>query len=249
MTLNQTYQIEIQLLSEAIFASGEKERNLAQSKVLTDQYGFVYFHAKSLKGQLKKQAFWLYKQYEHLDPQHAATFLQSLAVLFGINKLEMKHYAPKFKKHDFPTQGIMRLSNLELPESVRRYYIELLSKDRDAGYSHLSSHDLIEAQTELRTAIQLEDGVTKDQMFTTYQAVKKGLIFYSTITFVTDSINPKDDLNPINYIEDLLRILGSMTRIGAGVHRGRGKIEARLLQEGKKVSRQRGERHETLLRH
>jgi hypothetical protein len=231
MGQEKTCKIEIEICSEAIFTSGEKERNLVQSRAQTDAHGFVYFHAKTLKGQLKRQAFWLLKQYVSMDPlgekNLAGCFYESIVKLFGINHEEIKNidknygirYSGKWKG-----AGLMNLSNLELDDKIRNYFIAHQKADESDGYHRISSHDLIEAQTHIRTGIQLENGVTKNRMFNTFHTVRKGLLFYSTISF-------EEDLNTIlnSLIDDLARIIYSFRRIGAGIHRGRGEIKARLF--------------------
>ncbi|MEK4529885.1 RAMP superfamily CRISPR-associated protein [Paenibacillus sp. FSL H8-0104] len=232
MENSNEYVLELRLLSEAVFASGEKERNLVQSRVLSDEYGFVYFHAKSLKGQLKRQALWLLRQYIAIDRKddyaHAYAFLHSMDVLFGVNTWELvnawdlEKFMNDYLQHEqsgkgLRGQGIMRFTHLELPHEVKNAFRELI--DTNA----FSSHDLTSAQTYLRTEIQLEEGIVKDNMLNTYQAVKKGLVFQSRIFF---------EENPSEVLPDLLRIIYSLDRIGAGVHRGRGEIETKLLIDG-----------------
>lgn len=226
------YILELRLLSETVFSSGEKERNLVQSRALTDRYGFVYFHAKSLKGQLKRQALWLVQQYIAMGEAgkiRAKAFLDSMDILFGVNKWELeKAWTPQDFMHSYlhckqevgglRGQGIMKLTHLELPQVVRDYFRNIV------GSAEFSVHDLIAAQTHIRTEIQLEEGVVKDRMLNTYQAVKKGLVFQSRLFF---------DEDPTSVLPDLLRILYSLDRVGAGIHRGRGEVEAKLLKNGK----------------
>jgi len=220
------YKIEVEILSEAIFTSGEKERNLVQSRAQTDSNGFVYFHGKTLKGQLKRQAFWLLGQYAKLDMRKADSFLESLIKLFGINSNEIininNRYGLKYSG-EYNRSGLMRLSNLELDEKVRNYFIACQIEDEANGYYRISPHDLIEAQTHVRTGIQLEDGVIKNKMLNTFHTVRKGLVFYSAVSFE----NVADDADLL--IDDLAKIVYSFRRIGAGIHRGRGEIKSRLL--------------------
>lgn len=224
---SSTYQIQVRLQSEAIFASGEKERNLVHSKALTDPYGFVYFHAKSFKGQLKKQAFGLWKQYDKVDSQRADSFLHSLITLFGINHLEMSAYKIKSRGEWLKENSGIALTNLELAESIRNYFINLMEEEVEKGYIHFSASDLVEAQTNIRTQIELDNGTAKDKRLTTIQTVKEGLIFYSTVTF----LEPPTEI----LLADLKQIVNSLSRIGAGIHRGRGEVEARLLCNGKEM--------------
>ncbi len=229
MLLKRDHKIEVQICSEAIFSSGEKERNLVQSRVLADRYGLVYLHAKTLKGQLKRQAFWLLRQYQSFDDRRAETFLDSVIQLFGINSMELEMIKLKEVRNFSSSshQGIMKLSPLELDKRLRNYFIALQEKDARDKYYRISPHDLIEAQTHIRTGIQLEDGRTKDKRLTTYHTVKEGLVFYSSLSFDTD---------PTDYLADLQRIVHSLERIGAGIHRGRGQVAACLLVDGEEAT-------------
>jgi len=227
--LENYYQIQIKIASEAIFDSGERERNTVQSKVLSDSYGFVYFHAKTLKGQLKKQAFWLLKQYDQIDKiqntNYAERFYKSIVTLFGINSLE-RNKLPQFEPYNISygsVAGNMRLSNLELAKSIREYFIQLHKEDIENNYIRLSPYEIVKAQTNIRTGIQLEEGVIKKRMFNSYHTVKEDLYFYADITFENVSL-----INQ-SVIEDLAKIIYSFRRIGAGIHRGRGEVEAKLL--------------------
>ncbi|MBD2847065.1 hypothetical protein IDH44_17850 [Paenibacillus sp. IB182496] len=227
-----SYAIRVQLRSEAIFSSGEKAFGLVQSKALTDPDGFVYFHAKSLKGQLKREAFWLLKQYMQIDQQRAASFCEHMDFLFGLNpELELKkdkykplvaHLYERQEDRLNVTEGKMKLGHLELPRAVRHYYKSMLEQDEEQGYVRISSHDLTAAQTERRVGIQLEEaGSARKKHFTSYHAVKEGLIFYAPVHFMC---SPSCEC-----LDDLVRIVAAFRHIGASIHRGRGEVEANLL--------------------
>ncbi|WP_019537484.1 hypothetical protein [Paenibacillus ginsengihumi] len=227
MTSLPTGKIEVRLLSEAIFASGEKESHLVHSRALTDQYGFVYFHAKSLKGQLKRQAFWLLERYRCFDMAIAMQFFNSIERLFGINGNERSIHWPESKER-YASQGIMRLGALELPADVKRHFLQMMQEDKDDEYYSLSPHDFIAAQTYIRSGIELEKGKAKDKRLVTYHTVREDLVFYSPVTF--ESVPSKEELDHLN------RIVRSLDRIGAGIHRGHGEVEARLFINGTEMA-------------
>lgn len=226
LTRDKEYKIEIEICSEAIFNSGEKEGNLVQSRAQTDKHGFIYFHAKTLKGQLKRQAMWLLKQYINIDSKLADEFYRSIVNLFGINNEEVSNIYENYNilyRGDYPSVGIIKLSNLELDKRIRQYFVDYQSEDKDQMYYRISPHDLIEAQTHIRTGIQLEYDIAKNRMINSFHTVKKGLFFYTTVSFeetnmLTDSL-----------LQDFARIVYSFKRIGAGIHRGRGEIKSKLL--------------------
>ena len=231
MGQEKNYQIKVEICSETIFTSGEKESNLIQTRAQTDVHGFVYFHAKTLKGQLKRQAFWLLKQYAAMDPSagkvRTQAFYESVVRLFGINKEEINSKCKLEYSEQRPEPGLMKLSNLELDERLTNYFIAQQKIDEEKDYYRISPHDLIAAQTHIRTGIQLEHGVAKNRMLNTFHTVRKGLIFYSTLSF--------DEEVSSALINDLARIVYSFRRIGAGIHRGRGEIKASLLIDGEEM--------------
>lgn len=241
MSKYKEYRIEIEICSEAILTSGEKERNTVQTKAQTDPYGFVYFHSKSLKGQLKKQAFWLLDKYISIDKDKAQSFYESIVTLFGTNAEETRRLEKIYNEENEEViklnknpqnPGIMRLSNLELDKELRDYFISFYrDEEGEKEYYRISPHDLIEAQTHIRTGIQIKDGVAKNHMLNTFHTVRKGLVFYSTLTFDETENKITDEV-----IEDLAYIVYSMRRIGAGIHRGRGEVTARLLQGEERTS-------------
>lgn len=249
------YQIEVELLSEAIFSSGEKESNLVHTKVLTDTDGFVYFHAKSLKGLLKKRAYWLFKHYAKIDHKFAVDFLQALIKIFGINNEEIELLAKECEsligsdssllkdiyqlKKRHKLAGALKLAHLELPQLVRSYYKQIYNSQfsddgNENSYVFMSKHNLIEAQTHVRVGIQLEDGIIKNKMLNSVHTVRQGLIFYAPLIFEHEL--SKDEINNFS------RIVYALDRIGAVYHRGYGQVRTKLLYKmGNNNQQEKGE--------
>lgn len=227
---NSNFTVKVEICSEAIFTNGESEGNLVQSVALTDAHGFVYFHAKTLKGQLKRQAFWLLDQYASIDAltggNRSISFLDSIIILFGINKEENDYISERYQ-YDLVRKneaGILKISNLELDKKIRDYFIALQQADEEENYYRISPHDLIEAQTHIRTGIEIEKGIAKDKMLNTYHTVREGLIFYSDL-IIEEDLRERHEM----VVRDLQRIICSFRRIGAGIHRGRGLIKTELI--------------------
>src|SRR5690606_10579368 len=137
-------RIRVRLLSEAIWDSGEQAANHVHTQALSDTNGFVYYHAKTFKGQLKKQAIWLYRLYKEAgEKETAAQFIEAVADLFGWGKEEEKTYQIENVKW---RTGIMRLGHLELPDAVKKYLLGLLQEDIDSEgphFYHFSPQDLL----------------------------------------------------------------------------------------------------------
>lgn len=221
-------RIRVRLLSEAIWDSGEQAANHVHTQALSDTNGFVYYHAKTFKGQLKKQAIWLYRLYKEAgEKETAAQFIEAVADLFGWGKEEEKTYQIENVKW---RTGIMRLGHLELPDAVKKYLLGLLQEDIDSEgphFYHFSPQDLLEAQTQIRAMIQLENQIVKDRMFRLFHTVKEEMTFESRLEFET--------LPQLYQLKTLLRIVCSLERLGAGVNRGRGKVKATLWINGQSV--------------
>jgi len=246
------YRIQVHLLSEAIFSSGEKEANLVQSKVLADEEGFVYLHAKTLKGQLKQKAYWLFGLYAQVDPERAVQFLESIHVLFGLNGWELDmllNDTQKMLNHNsswletvidkfklkVKAAGLIKLGHLQLPDPVRAYFKQLhaeqiVASTDEQAYIYLSRHDVIEAQTHIRVGIQLDNGIAKEGMFTSVHTVRRGLIFYASLLM--------EAMPNHAVLSDLHRIVYAMDRIGANIHRGRGEVECKLFVRAQEDNQQ-----------
>lgn len=234
--IEKNFKIRIELFSEAIFTSGDGENNLVQTKAQTDEYGFVYLHAKTLKGQLKNHAIWLLKQYIHIDVDYAKKFYDALIYLFGISKKENKKilefYDSQYICDKQECQGALKISNLMLNKKIRDEYKLLYENDEKLDYFNMSPNDIIEAQTNVRTYIQLENGLAKEKMLNTFHTIKKGLVFYSDISFICgDKPNQSDE----NLTLCLYEVINSFRRLGAGIHSGRGEVKSSLIDESGKI--------------
>jgi hypothetical protein len=221
-------RIRLKLLSEAIFDSGEQATNHVHTQALSDAQGCVYYHAKTFKGVLKRQAFWLYRLYKEMgEEQTARTFMEAVADLFGIHDEEQKLYNIFDVRR---RKGYMRLGNLQLPISIRNRIAEWLGVDgqaRERGCDRFSPQDILEAQTNVRTIIQMEGGVVKDRMLTFFHTVKEKLVFESQVEF--------ERFPDVDHLQQLLRIVRSLERIGAGENRGYGRVEPKLLINGREI--------------
>ncbi|WP_425448646.1 RAMP superfamily CRISPR-associated protein [Dethiothermospora halolimnae] len=215
-----SYKIRVELLSEGIFNSGEEQKNSVNNKVLTDKDGFVCYHAKTLKGVLKERGELIGKNL--LSISSKADIIEDLLLeLFGSRFNDNSISETK--------KGIMNLSNLEINGEVKKIIKEINILDSESdGYKGITKYDLIEAQTNIRTHIQLEEGIIKDKRLGSYHTVKNGLIFISDINF--DREPAKDQVALLNII------VNSLDYIGGCTNRGRGKVKAVLLKDDKEVS-------------
>lgn len=213
----------VEIKSEAFFNSAESDGNLINQKALTDDYGLVYYHGKTLKGQLKDIGFWIYKKYMNVDCLKANKFLDIFLFLFGSSKQELME---RGITSSIPVnlEGAMKLSSLELDEETKSFFKDWFEFEHQKNYITLTKDELIKAQTNDRTQIKIIDGIVKSGCLMTFQTVKEGLIFESSIEIDEDSL-----YSEVEIFEVLVRIVSGFRKIGAGVNRGRGNIKTSLV--------------------
>lgn len=248
-------KIEVELKTETIFNSGESDSNIVHTKVLTDVDGFVYFHSKTLKGQLKDRAFWLYDRYSESGDgkEKAKKMANVIAYLFGIEEQELisrypneensvKNSEPKnfkdsldydlypsFQKNPLYCEGHLKIGCLEFSQEFKSMFNQLKkTNDRTAEeYIRFSNDALIKAQTNIRTSISIgENGVTKDKFLGKYHTVRAGFKFEANLDFIPEN-DTKVDVS--EFEPELKMIVMALDRIGASTNRGRGKVSSRLI--------------------
>lgn len=239
-------KIQVELKTETIFNSGESDSNIVNTKALTDNDGFVYFHSKTLKGQLKDRAFWLYDRYDQScdGQEQAKKMANAIAYLFGIEQEElMSRYPDKTKYNEFTKklddsfqkeplycEGHLKIGNLEFDKEFKEIFKSLRKNDED--YINFSKDALIKAQTNIRTNIVIgENGVTQDKFLGKYHTIRSGFKFESTLNYI-----PENDEKAESFKSELEMIVKSLDRIGSSINRGRGKVVSKLLSKSEKTN-------------
>lgn len=232
-------KIEVELITETIFSSGESDSNIVNNKALTDKDGFVYFHSKTLKGQLKDRAFWIYDCYRFSTngEKEARRMANAIAYLFGIEEEELQSRYPVKKDQEsfisyleegFQTkplycEGHLKIGNLEFNKDFRDALKSL--QNGENGYKNYSEDALIKAQTNIRTNISVgENGVVENKHLGQYHTVQNGFKFESILEYI-----PFNDKKASSFKDELSLIVKSLKRIGASTNRGRGKVVAYLV--------------------
>lgn len=238
-------KIQVTLKTEAIFNSGEADSNIVHSKALTDDNGFVYFHSKTLKGQLKDRAFWLYDRYSEASDgkDSAKKMANAIAYLFGIEQEELMSRYPKDKSNKYTEfverldetiqrdplycEGHLKIGNLEFDEELRELLNEVKSSfSEDGNYINFSNDALIKAQTNIRTSISIgKNGVTEDKFLRKYHTIRSGFKFESKIEYI-----PTNDEKAKSFESELKMIVKSLDRIGSRTNRGRGKVVSKFIE-------------------
>lgn len=251
-------KIEVELKTETIFNSGESDSNIVQTKALTDADGFVYFHSKTLKGQLKDRAFWLYDRYsESKDGEEKAKKMaNAIAYLFGIEEQELISRYPNVKNSDkdpesekfegfiksldydlYPTfqkdplycEGHLKIGCLEFSQEFKEMFNQLKkAEDRTSEEYIRFSND---ALIKAQTNIRTSISIGENGV-----TKDKFLGKYHTVRAgfkfesKLDFISGNDAKVDVSKFEpELNMIVMALDRIGANTNRGRGKVSSRLI--------------------
>jgi CRISPR/Cas system CSM-associated protein Csm3 (group 7 of RAMP superfamily) len=197
--------VEIKLLSDTIFGSGNAVPGDVDVDVLMDEYGFPYFKGKTFKGKLREEA-------------------DNIVCWSGNNKLEsaLHKLFGKPKRDDVTLyDGKLCFGDFALSDGIKNV---LKSKIENKS---IGRQELIDSLTIERSFTQMEDGVAKDKSLRTARAVRKGLSFYGEVV----SLGPLDKYGKaiLAGAAGMLRYLGTMET------RGFGQVEIDLFLDNKSV--------------
>lgn len=209
-----SYVLAIELLSEAIFSSGQSTPGEVDIEILHDRYGFPYYGARSIKGNLREQADNVAKLLSHYDDELKGSLLEAVQVLFGQAGMEEA------------TQGILQLSDAKLPPQIRSD-LKLLVEANE-----LHKDDILNALTDIRffTAIDPLSGTAKSGSLRQARVVEAGIVLYSELTTTRE-------LSELE-LAVLCTTISQLRHIGSMRHRGKGNVLLRLYQYGQDITLQ-----------
>lgn len=154
----ENYQIKIELLTETLFGNGEAIPGYVDVDIQTDEYGFPFLKAKTLKGLIRENAELLCKNL-HLDMEIAKE-------LFG----------------DEETAGILRFSDASLSPEVQKVLKNYLNDISQNENVTIEKEDVKRAITTEYSFTRIENGVQADHSLRTVRMLNKGMIFWADIT-------------------------------------------------------------------
>jgi CRISPR/Cas system CSM-associated protein Csm3 (group 7 of RAMP superfamily) len=200
--------VEIKLLSDTIFGSGNAVPGDVDIDVLMDEHGFPYFKGKTFKGKLREEAanIMCWSGNDKLE--------STVQKLFGEPGWD------DFKLDD----GKLCFGDFALSDGIKNVLKRKIA-DKSIG-----RQELIDSLTVERTFTAMEDGVAKNKSLRTARAIRKGLSFYGQI------ISP-GALNEYGKAI-LAGAAGMVRYLGTMETRGFGRVEIDLFLNGKSVSRE-----------
>ena len=201
------YTLKVELLSDAVFGSGESVPGVVDQDVLHDCYGFPMMKGKTVKGKLKEE-------FEQIlfcrDKGNTGTGNKITEKLFG--------------KEDTDNSSCLRFSDLTMDRGVRSILAEAVEK------KEIDVADVIDATTDIRsfTSINYETGVAKKGSLRKIRVIRKGLLFTGTITSERE-LTPDEELL-------LAQSAAALKHLGTMETRGKGFVKCRLSKDGSELT-------------
>lgn len=195
-----SYTIEITLLSDTTFGTGDGIVGLIDQEVEYDQYGFPFLRGRTLKGLLCDECDTFIAGIEAED-ETELKLRRIRDQLFGVGGSVTK-----------------KESHLHFSDAILPLAIQHTLK----SYG-LPTHEILNALTVIRrqTAVENATGVAKPHSLRSQRAVIHGLIFEA-------AIDCKQALDPA--AEELLDLsCRLLRRLGTQRNRGRGRVKCRLI--------------------
>lgn len=183
--------VHMQLESDTIFGNGMSMPGGEDICIQTDLQGFPFLKGSTLKGIFREELINLLS-WMKMPEEEAIDMVRNLMGESGADDTSSRKLV---------------FSDLTMhPDVIERI-------EREEG---ITSQEIIEMLTYLRTFTELEDGIAKGESLRTARCIKKGLNFYGTCTCA------KDDVEIVQEVLMLIKWAGSMRSRGFGKVRVRG---------------------------
>ncbi len=199
------YKLQFELRSAATFGRGDGVAGLVDEEVEHDSDGLPFLRGRTLKGLLAEECANLLYALEL--QQQADRWRQTAYRMFG---------QPGSTIED---TGILRVSDARLPESLRTAIKIAVSKGELAADEVLGSLTAIRRQTSMN-----EYGAPDKGSLRSLRVILPGTIFEATLEFAAEP-------DP-HTLALLAACILAWRRAGVGRNRGRGRLQARLLDNG-----------------
>lgn len=206
-------QIYLKLKSDATFGRGDGVAGLVDEEVEHNALtGLPFLRGRTLKGLLAEEcANILYALRKQNSPAYAQ-FEQAAKFLFGHPGSTLEDNA------------MMHVGPALLPEELRR------AVEADIKSRRLTPADVLESLTAVRrqTAVDEETGAPDEGSLRSMRVVLRDTPFVARLDFDRD---PDDTAKAL-----LAACVLALRRAGTGRNRGRGRLEARLCDEGNDIT-------------
>lgn len=191
-------KVKIELLSDAIFGSGQSIPGGEDIAVRHDAYGFPYISGSSVKGVLREE---IENYFAWTNETNAGNHMKKLFGYAG-DKTDLN-------RMDEEQDGRLTVSDFMLPLFVRKAVAkELFISDEDTKQQNMEL--VLDLFTDIRTFTRIEDGTSRDGSLRNARCVKKGLIFEGEIRC------QEEDENLVKECLAYVKWIGTMRTRGFG---------------------------------
>ncbi|HEY8421758.1 MAG TPA: RAMP superfamily CRISPR-associated protein [Thermoclostridium sp.] len=208
----EEYLIKINLLTDAVFGSGNSVPGFIDADVRYDECGFPYINGKTIKGKVGEMATVFVNMIKSVPElsNYGEELQQKRDKLFGI------------ANESDPNR--LKFSDCEMSKNLRECFkIHMES-------SNITPDEILEAltHTETMTSIDYKTGTAKKSSLRNFRVINRGITLFSAVT------------SPINLDEDERIILASacslLRHLGSYETKGKGYVKVSLLYKGNDVT-------------
>lgn len=198
------YQIQLTLLSDTTFSRGDGVAGLLDREVEHDEWGMPFLHGRTLKGLLGEEADNLL----YALNVTSGDWLDARNALFGTGGSKNKSGA------------IVHYSHAQLPTDLR----EVVKQTMKTSENQLTRQDVLISLTAVRRQTAVNgDGIPHDGSLRSMRVILRQTVFTAEL-----SCTNSEDLSGIQLALLSAAVL-SLRRAGTGRNRGRGQLQADLL--------------------
>lgn len=201
------YIVKVELLSDGLFGSGNSVAGLVDMDILYNRDGFPYMKGKTFKGKLREEVN---------------------QILYCINKgkSDLEQLYEMFGCEDGNQRETLKFSDLEISPQIQEVIHNVIVDSNN----DIRKEDIVEAYTEIRnfTSIDEVTGTAKKGSLRKARVIKKGVIFYSTITSEKELSEKQENI--------LAASVRSLKHLGTMETRGKGYVKCSLIKEGTDIT-------------
>lgn len=205
-------KLGLTLLSDATFGRGDGVAGLVDAEVEHDEYGLPYLHGRTLKGLLAEEAAnILFSLEQFTAAEQIKRWKTAVQYLFGSPGSTLE------------TNAFLHVSDARLPDDLRRAVIADISGGKYGAADVLESLTAIRRQTAMD-----ESGVPDTGTLRAMRVILRDTFFEANLHFLQP---PTDDA-----LAFLAACVKALRRVGTGRNRGRGRVQAALMDAGQDVT-------------
>lgn len=203
----EEYKIQIELMTETIFGSGQSVPGSVDLEIVYDDNGFPYMKAKTFKGNLREQVEELN---EILKENYNLDYTKYIDRMFGVENDGVNSWKN------------IKFSDCQLQENIKEVLMYGIENNL------LNKNEIKAALTDERSFNSIDhNGVSKEGALRQVRVIRKGLKFEVIINTIRE----------LEEIELCILAAGvsSLRHIGTMRTRGKGEIDGKLMVKNQEI--------------